>query len=145
MIIITQLLILGCIINHLGESHPQLMPQGSAEQPKSLARAGKLNSALGWGRKIIKLNSALGWGRNTVKLNSALGQGGKIIGSTKISCYVIIGIDPSVYHGFGPDLDCRQLNCRQALGLSWYVCSLGLDQPMTDLGILFLKYKLPEI
>ncbi len=24
--------------------------------------------------------------------------------------YVIIGIDPSVCHGFGPDLDCRQLN-----------------------------------
>ena len=26
-----------------------------------------------------------------------------------------------------------------ALGLSWHVCSLGLDQPMTYLGILFLK------
>ncbi len=26
-----------------------------------------------------------------------------------------------------------------ALGLSWHVCSIGLDQPMTDLWILFLK------
>ncbi len=69
-----------------------------------------MNSALGWGRKIEKLNSALGWGRNTVKLNSALGWGRKIIWSTKISHYVIIGIDPSVCHGLGPDLDCRQLN-----------------------------------
>ncbi len=69
-----------------------------------------MNSALGRGRKIVKLNSALGWGGNTVKLNPALGWGMKIIGSTKISCYVIKGIDPSVCHGFGPDLDCRQLN-----------------------------------
>ncbi len=79
-----------------------------------------MNSALGWGREIVKFNSALGWGRKTVKLNSALGWGRKIIGSTKISDYVIIGIDPS-------------------LGLSWHVGSLGLDQPMIDLGILFLK------
>ena len=68
-----------------------------------------MNSALGWGRKIVNLNSALGWGRNIVKLNSALGWGRKIIGSTKISDYVIIGIEPSVSRGFGPDLDCRQL------------------------------------
>ena len=54
----------------------------------------KMNSALGWGRKIVNLNSALGWSRNTVKLISALGWRRKII---------------------------------------------GLDQPMTDLGILFLK------
>ena len=26
-----------------------------------------------------------------------------------------------------------------AFGLSWHVCSFGLDQPMKDLGILFLK------
>ncbi len=63
-----------------------------------------MDSALGWGRRTVKLNSALGWGGTIVKLNSALGWG------RKISCYVIIGIDPSVCHGFGPDLDCRQLN-----------------------------------
>ncbi len=74
-----------------------------------------MNSALGWGREIVKLNSALGWGR-------------KIIGSTKIGDYVIIGIDPSV--------------CLPALGLSWHVDSLGLDQPMIDHGILFLKPKI---
>ncbi len=28
-----------------------------------------------------------------------------------------------------------------ALGFSWHVCSLGLDQTMTDLGTLFLKIK----
>ncbi len=28
-----------------------------------------------------------------------------------------------------------------ALGLSWHVCSLGLDLPVTDLEILFLNYK----
>ncbi len=56
-----------------------------------------MNSALGWGRKIAKLNSVLGWGR-------------KITGSTKISYNVIIGIDPSICHVFGPDPDYRQLN-----------------------------------
>ncbi len=69
-----------------------------------------MNSALGWGTEIAKLNSALGWGRKVAKLNSALGWGRKITGSTEISYYVIIGIDPEVCHGFGPDLDCRQLN-----------------------------------
>ena len=54
-----------------------------------------MNSALGWGRKVVRINSALGWGIKVVKLNSALGLGGKTIGLTKISCYVIIGIDPS--------------------------------------------------
>ncbi len=73
---------------------------------------------------MVKLNSALGWGGNIVKLNSAL----ECSRTTQISYYVIIGIDPSVCHGFGPDLR-----------LSWHVCSLGLDQPMTDRGILFLK------
>ena len=56
------------------------------------------------------MNSALGWGRRKVKLNSVLGRGSTIIGSTKINDYVIIGIDPSVCRGFGPDLNCRQLN-----------------------------------
>ena len=47
-----------------------------------------MNSALGWGRKILKLNSALGWGGNIVKLNSALGLGRKLIGSTNSSSIV---------------------------------------------------------
>ncbi len=34
----------------------------------------------------------------------------EIIWTTKISHYVIIWIEPSVCHRFGPDLDCRQLN-----------------------------------
>ena len=58
------------------------------------------------GRKIVKFNPALGWGRKIIKPNSALGWGRKITGSTKISDYVIIGIDLLVCHGFGPDLDC---------------------------------------
>ena len=69
-----------------------------------------MNSAHGLGREIVKLNSALGWGRKIAKFNSALGWGRKITVSTKISYYVITGIDPSVCHGFGPDLGCRQLN-----------------------------------
>ncbi len=36
-----------------------------------------------------------------------------------------------------------KLSSLWALGLSWHVCSLSLNQPMTDLAILFLKI-LPE-
>ena len=86
------------------------MPYCSVEWPQSLGGALKVNPALGWGRKIIKFNSDLLWGGNIVNPNSALGWGGKIIGLTKISDYVIIGIESSVCHGFGPDLDCRQFN-----------------------------------
>ena len=73
-----------------------------------------MNSALGWGRKILQLNSALGWDGNIVpvQLNSAPGWDRKIIRLTKISDYVIIyeKSPSSACHGFGPDLDCRQLN-----------------------------------
>ncbi len=50
-----------------------------------------------------------------VRLNAALGSGGEIIGSTKISYYVIIGIDPSVCHGFGFGLHTAQLSLRAGM------------------------------
>ena len=66
--------------------------------------------ALGHCIMALEVNSALGLGRKIVKFNAALERGTKINGLTKTSDYFIIGIEPSVCHGFGPDLDCRQLN-----------------------------------
>ena len=44
--------------------------------------------------------------------------------STQISNYVITGIEPFVIG--------LVQTPTVALGLSWHICSLGLDQPMTD-------------
>ncbi len=67
------------IINHLGESHPQLVPKGRAERPKSLGRAGKLNSAFGWARKMVSP-----WvGQENSMTEPTLGWGGKLLGQPK--------------------------------------------------------------
>ena len=105
-------------------------PEGKPTKPEAECFAP--NSALGWGRKIVRLNSALEWGRN-------------IIGSTKISylCYNR-NRNPRSVMGLVQNSTADSSTRRSgllALGLSWHVCSLGLDQPTTDLGFLFLKTK----
>ncbi len=106
----------------------------------------KVNSALGWGRKIVTLNSALGWGGSIVKLNSALGWGRK----TKISCYVIIGIDPSVClwvcYWSRPRLQTAQISPRayRPLGLVGMSAVLVWTNPWQTLGFYSLIPPLPR-
>ncbi len=83
------------------------------------------------GQENSKIQLSPWVGQENSKLNSALGWGRTIIESTKISDMALVQIStadsstkPSGLPAFGP---------------SWHVSSLGLDRPMIDRGILFLK------